>query len=84
MSVIYHFTAFSYLTLFLLISLTKGKPSKSLIIVGILLAIIYGILDEIHQAFVPGRFPSHNDIIVNSFGIILTGLAYSNWTNRKR
>ena len=82
-AVIYHFTAFSYLTLFLLISLTKGKPNKSLIIIGILIALIYGILDEIHQSFVPGRLASHKDILVNSFGIILTGLAYSNWTNRK-
>jgi hypothetical protein len=80
---IYHFTAFSYLTLFLVISLTKGKPSKSLIIIGILLAIIYGILDEIHQLFVPGRFASNKDVLIDSFGIILTALAYSNWTNRK-
>lgn len=80
-AVIYHFTAFSYLTLFLLISLTKGNPNKSLIVIGILLAIIYGILDEFHQSFVPGRFASDTDLLINSFGIILTGLAYSNWTN---
>jgi len=84
MATIYHFTAFSYLTLFLLISLTKGKPNKSLIIIGILLSIIYGILDEIHQLFVPGRFVSNKDILINSSGIILTAFAYSNWTNRKR
>jgi len=82
LSIIYHFTAFSYLTLFLLISLTRGRPNKSLIIIGVLLAIIYGIMDEFHQSFIPGRFSSHKDIIVNSFGIILTALAYSNWTNR--
>jgi VanZ family protein len=81
-AVIYHFTAFSYLTLFLVISLTRGKPSKSLIIIAMLITLIYGILDEIHQSFVPGRFASHKDILINSFGIILTGLAYSNWTNR--
>jgi hypothetical protein len=78
-AIIYHFTAFSYLTLFLLISLTKGKPNKPLIIMGITLAIIYGISDEIHQLFVPGRFASIKDIIINSFGILLTSLAYSNY-----
>ena len=83
-AIIYHFTAFSYLTLFLVISLTKGKPNKSLIIIGILIAIIYGILDEFHQSFVPGRFASNKDILVNSFGIILTALAYSNWTSRNK
>ncbi len=77
--IIYHLTAFSYLTLFLLISLTKGKPNKPLIIMGIILAIIYGISDEIHQLFVPGRFASIKDIIINSFGILLTSLAYSNY-----
>lgn len=78
-AIIYHFTAFSYLTLFLLISLTKGKPNKPIIIMGIILAIIYGISDEIHQLFVPGRFASIKDIIINSFGILLTSLAYSNY-----
>ena len=78
-AIIYHFTAFSYLTLFLLISLTKGKPNKPLIIMGIIFAIIYGISDEIHQLFVPGRFASIKDIIINSFGILLTSLAYSNY-----
>ena len=81
-SIIYHFTAFSYLTLFLVISLTEGKPNRSLIVIGILIALIYGILDEIHQSFVPGRVAATTDLLINSFGIILTGLAYSNWTNK--
>ena len=76
LSYIYHFTAFSYLTLFLLISITGGKKSN-LIILGILLVIIYGILDELHQYFVPGRFPSIKDILINSIGILITSLAYS-------
>ncbi len=46
---------------------------------GIILAIIYGISDEIHQLFVPGRFASTKDILINSFGILLTSLAYSNY-----
>jgi len=75
-AIIYHFTAFSYLTLFLLISLTKGKPNKPLIIMGIIFAIIYGISDEIHQYFVPNRFPSLIDILTNSIGILITSIAY--------
>ncbi|MEK6914139.1 MAG: VanZ family protein [Nanoarchaeota archaeon] len=78
-AVIYHFTAFSYLSLFLLISLTKGKLNKSLIILGIILVIIYGITDEIHQLFVSGRFFSIKDILTDSFGSIITGLAYMNY-----
>lgn len=83
MSYIYHFTAFSYLSLFLLISLTKGKPIKNLIILGIILAIIYGISDEIHQYFVPGRQSALKDILVNSIGIFITGIAYTNHCRKK-
>ena len=79
LSYIYHFTAFSYLALFLLISLTKGNSAKNLIIIGIIIAIIYGILDEIHQYFIPGRYPSFKDILINSLGILITSIAYVNY-----
>ena len=75
-SYIYHFTAFSYLALFLLISLSKGKYNKLLILIAVFIAIIYGISDEIHQYFVPNRFPSLIDILTNSIGILITGIAY--------
>ena len=78
LSYIYHFTAFSYLALFLSISLTKNKNSN-LIIIGIIIAIIYGVLDEIHQYFVPGRFFSLKDILMDSIGIIITNIAYFNY-----
>lgn len=76
-AVIYHFTAFSYLTLFLLISLTNGRKNYLLIILGMLIAIIYGITDELHQFLVPGRSSSINDFLIDSLGIILTGIAYN-------
>jgi len=80
---VYHFTAFSYLALFLLISLTNGKYSTNLIILGIILAILYGISDEIHQYFIPGRDSSIKDILINSIGILITGIAYSNSCKKK-
>ena len=75
-SYIYHFTAFSYLALFLLISFSKGKYNKLLILIAVFIAIIYGISDEIHQYFVPNRFPSLIDILTNSIGILITSIAY--------
>ena len=83
MSYVYHFTAFSYLSLFLLISMTKGKPKRNLIILGLIIAILYGISDEIHQHFVPGRESSLKDILVNSVAILITGIAYSNYCMKK-
>lgn len=32
------------------------------------IAILYGISDEIHQSFVPGRFPSVYDVIADAIG----------------
>ena len=83
LSYIYHFTAFSYLSLFLLITLTKGKPSKPLIFLAILIALTYSISDEIHQYFIPGRASAIKDIITNSLGILITSLAYYNYSNNK-
>ncbi len=85
-SYIYHFTAFSYLALFLLFSLAKGR-SSNLIILGIIIAFLYGISDEIHQYFVPGRYPSFKDILINSLGILVTSIAYASYcikNGRKR
>ena len=83
MAYIYHFTAFSYLSLFLLIALTKGKLTKSLIILGVTMAIIYGITDEMHQYFVPGRASTIKDVLVNSIGILITSIAYTNYCKKR-
>ena len=50
------------------------KPLKHLLIV-ILIVSVYGIIDEIHQSFVPGRFPSVYDWIADTLGAILGGTA---------
>ncbi|MBU1999279.1 MAG: VanZ family protein [Candidatus Omnitrophica bacterium] len=34
-----------------------------------LLALLYAVSDELHQAFVPGRGPSLRDILIDSIGI---------------
>jgi hypothetical protein len=38
---------------------------------GVLIAIAYGITDEIHQYFTPGRHCSVNDVMANSFGAFM-------------
>ncbi len=32
------------------------------------LAVLYGFSDEVHQAFVPGRFASEADVLADAFG----------------
>lgn len=74
-SVIYHIAIFFIFAGFLLISAIKGKR-KSLIPLVIITAIVYGVLDEFHQYFVPGRFFSVYDIVLNILGIVTASTIY--------
>ncbi|MEK6935661.1 MAG: VanZ family protein [Nanoarchaeota archaeon] len=77
-SMVYHFYAFFFLSAFLLISLIQGKKkNKNLIYFGIIIAVIYGISDEIHQLFVPNRGCTISDMLIDSAGILFAGLIYS-------
>ncbi len=40
------------------------------------LGVLYGVLDEYHQSFVPGRYASAMDVVVDSVGVTL-GLAFA-------
>lgn len=46
-------------------------PNKKKMIVGMILAIALGVIVEILQQFVPGRFMSIEDIYANSLGVLL-------------
>ena len=74
----YHFYSFLFLEVFLLISITRGKnENKNLIFIAIIIAVFYGISDEIHQLFVPGRACAFSDFLIDSAGILFAGLIYS-------
>jgi VanZ family protein len=44
---------------------------KKFLLFAILLGIVYGISDEIHQYFVPGRVADVGDLIADGVGVIL-------------
>lgn len=74
---IYHIVAFFMLEFFLLISLIKGKAKELVIFfIGIVMVVLYGISDEIHQIFVPGRVASIADIFLDFVGVALAFLVY--------
>ncbi|MDI6891155.1 MAG: VanZ family protein [Thermodesulfovibrionales bacterium] len=56
---------------------------KFLIILTVALAILYGISDEIHQAFIPGRDTSPWDVLADGLGGTLGVLCYTK-ANRAR
>jgi len=74
-AVIYHIFAFFFLAFFLSISLIKRKRTR-LIFLSIIISILYGISDEIHQLFVPGRHFALFDIFLNSVGILSASFLY--------
>ena len=76
LAIIYHILAYLFLTLFILIALTKGKPTLLSFLSSILIAIAYSISDEIHQFFVPGRVCGFFDIKLNTIGIALAAFIY--------
>jgi VanZ family protein len=74
-AIMYHIFAFFWLGFFLILALVKGK-NKNLIFLAIILAFLYGVSDEIHQLFVPGRYFTFSDISLNLFGALCASLIY--------
>lgn len=77
LSIIYHFVAFFLFNFFLLISIVGQKEIKvKQIMMVLLISIIYSVLDEVHQLFVPGRIPDLFDIFTDSAGIFSSMILY--------
>lgn len=55
----------------------KNAPAAALI-----LAVLYATLDEIHQAFVPGRSSAITDVLVDSTGATVALFLLKHWRKR--
>ncbi|MCK5625092.1 VanZ family protein [Candidatus Pacearchaeota archaeon] len=75
-SVIYHIGIFFFLSLFLFISLIKGKKNSKLFLFSFFVVLAYGIIDEIHQFFIPGRLCTGVDVFFDLIGILLALMVY--------
>ncbi|UCF37188.1 MAG: VanZ family protein [Acidobacteriota bacterium] len=79
-----HFLAYGLFALTLVWGWTKGlKGQLELRVVPWLwvAATLYGVLDEVHQAFVPNRHPSFQDVLADSVGALVAVLG-SYWILR--
>lgn len=66
-----HFTEYLILGLLMLNVLRFYKrETKEKIIIAILLCIICASFDELHQAFIPGRSPKVQDVLIDTLGSI--------------
>lgn len=71
-SVMGHFGAYLVLaiTLWWMLGMTRVWPRKRLLL-AFAGAVLYGVSDEFHQSFVPGRTPDIRDITTDAIGAIV-------------
>lgn len=78
MSVLAHIVLYGVLGLLISIAINgTGRPDKRSMILAVTGAALYGVTDEVHQAFVPGRNPSIFDLFVNTVGATISVVAWS-------
>ena len=67
--------------------LFRGLPASSRTIKTVIafgLAVLYAGSDEIHQAFVPGRFGNGTDVLIDSWGALIALSFVLAWGGEKR
>lgn len=74
-AIAYHLFVFFVLAGFLLMAVV-GRRKKAWILVAVVMAILYGISDEIHQFFVIGRSMSLEDVFIDSVGVVFATMIY--------
>lgn len=75
-----HFLAYGLLgTLILRTRWFWGRGTMG-IVMAVAVASVYGICDEWHQSYVPGRYPDVMDWIADTFGALLATTLYTKWT----
>jgi VanZ family protein len=63
-----HFAVYAVLGLLVMLALTRGPASTRWALVAIAACSLYGVTDEFHQAFVPGRTPDVLDWAMDTVG----------------
>lgn len=74
-----HFVEYGTLSVLLthaLRSTAAQRNALALWAAAVLITVVWGAIDEIHQAFVPGRFSDVGDLIADACGAALGSLVY--------
>lgn len=77
--VVFHLLVYGVLAYFFSRALKntyRGLRLSKAIYFSVLFGMIYGITDELHQLFVPGRLSSVSDVFIDSVGSFLGSLFY--------
>ncbi len=74
-----HVLVYFILTFFLFYALALSKVrGYKLYFLTLLIVMIYAVLDELHQAYVPGRGPMIGDVFIDGIGVLSGLLVFSN------
>ncbi len=82
-----HFGGYAFLAILTARSLKEGKPFWSPLkikLITILFGCVYGLSDEIHQAFVSSRSASVYDFMADCAGSIFGCFFYLNFLSRRK
>lgn len=77
-----HAFTFGVLAVLLLMGLTGWQwraVTRPFLLTAFLLAVAYGVSDELHQRFVPGRTPDMADVAADAVGAALAMIAAGAW-----
>lgn len=77
-----HFVMYAVLGALYLIALPTPRQRWRAVIVAVALASLYGVTDEFHQSFVPGRTPDVVDWLVDTAGATTAAIALHAWRSR--
>ncbi len=65
------------------LALATARPRWTFALIAVAIAVGFGIVDEIHQAYVPGRDASGLDVLAD-LGGACAGAAVATWYGRRR
>lgn len=63
-----HFFEYAVLSVLFFLSFRKSGLIRNVLLLSIVLATCYGITDEYHQGYVPGRFAGIGDVVADFIG----------------
>jgi VanZ family protein len=66
------------------IVMTWTWPHRPAVAIATLLGVLYGITDELHQTFTPGRTPDWRDALADMIGGLAGALIFAAVTSRRR
>lgn len=65
---IFHAGVYAILSILLYVSLRKSGVRRHIFLMSFFLVMFYGVTDELHQLYVPGREASFGDVVADVIG----------------